>query len=254
MSYIKNADKSSELVQRRRILIPNQGRQDVFTNLTKIIKDKDIKIVEVEACHFYASQATDLGELKESAKVANEILTHLEQKNLSVKVERSLFIDDLSNKQHIEDLLQEKIPYAFPMANIVNIVKQAGYQPNHIILESSKIPKAQKLLEELRTKGLTKLDQQGKVRLKSQWIALTGKAGHPSCPSCPLLDAAFYLDKLAKADIAITILPKNYKSQQAQTKEILRAVGLEKSLIVVVYFDPKNSEIQTLDYWGDIGT
>ena len=87
---------------------------------------------------------------------------------------------------------------------------------------------------------------------KTKSIKLFGKEGYdydPDYPSCEVLDLAIYTQKLEDAEVAITVLPLRYKSQQDRVKKLFSFLN-QSPPILVVYFN-EVGKISDIDAWSD---
>lgn len=69
-------------------------------------------------------------------------------------------------------------------------------------------------------------------------------------PSCPVLDACVYMDKLSESDLAITILPATFRSQQEEVRTLFRILNEEPN-VIVVYTDPEEQTTVSVEAWHD---
>lgn len=185
--------------------------------------------VIVEAAHIYADCSPN-SEHKDGAKVG-AFFSNLLNK-IGCEVEEWLLIDNIPCHNPEKRL--------FDLGAYLDILKKQNYRPTKIIYEESLKSDSEQLLNELNRKGQTVTVGPQKF-LKRNNIALKDGYG----PKCALLDATFYVKKLKKADYTITVLPDTpaYRDQQTSTKGILKALGVNPSKIVNVFFD-SNKEIK----------
>jgi len=194
-------------------------------------------LMVVEAAHFYAEKGVDDQALAGACVAAN--LLPLLVGFFDVQPEQMLLVDDIGMK--IEPFMIQ--------AAVANLI-QYGFEPKHVIYESDLMKKGEELIIGLKEKGLTK-DHQGRARLKQGWIPLQGKAGITNYPSCEVLDAVLYQQKLSEWGGAITVLPHGYQEQQGKTKTIFQAVTGIKTPNILVFYHNKESEVIDVDYWGE---
>jgi len=87
---------------------------------------------------------------------------------------------------------------------------------------------------------------------KTKTIKLLGKDGYdydPDYPSCEMLDLAMYKQKIEDAEIAITVLPQRYKSQQDRVKKLFSFFD-QTPPVIIVYFDDVG-KVSDIDAWSD---
>lgn len=80
-------------------------------------------------------------------------------------------------------------------------------------------------------------DFPAEIVMESSLVSQGSKGSIGRTMSCAELDAVFYIWKLARADLAITVLPEDYQSQQQKTRKILYGKKV-RGQIVIVYFNP----------------
>lgn len=208
----------------------------------------------VEAGHFYGDHGVDDGVL-EGVQYAMGIIEYMQN---DVSLKRMLFIDDVGNHGDGEQVV-DNIRYG------IAAIASLGFVPDQIILETQLVPSSRIALSDLITDGKVK-SQKIKVdfardhnassygfrdMLKDGWLPLTGKAGIQDHPSCSLIDAVLYKQKLEVHGGAVTVLTeRGTHQQQRATRTILAAMGLVNPNVLVAYVASPGNTVE-LDYWGD---
>ena len=205
--------------------------------------------VVMEAAHFYVQDGLSEG-VYAGTKVALDLIQLMTGFN-GVNPAKMLFIDDVINKK--EEMAQGvnfgQIMHSTIVPGAIEMLSNLGYPPDVVVMESDLIDQGNSNIQYLLSRGLAKTHN-GLAMLKSGWVRLQGKAGDQSIPSCEVLDATLYTQKLWSYGGAITILPHGYQAQQSKTKSILHAItGTHKQNVLVIYHN-KNAEISDTEYWG----
>ena len=196
--------------------------------------------------------------------IGTEIMHVLE--NLGVTSQRAAFIDDTLLANHpVERAGDLYGDFAIRRSIYQQLTSQgytkAGWTPRVEYRESNVRAQAHEIVAALQDNSPQTGDywlSQDKRKLKykengkTKSITLLGKEGYdydPDYPSCEVLDLAMYKQKLHSAQIAITVLPQRYKSQQDRVKKLFLLLH-ETPPIVIVYFD-QTGKISDIDAWSD---
>lgn len=205
--------------------------------------------VVLEAAHFYVQDGvTD--EVLAGAQVAFDLIGLMSEIH-GMSPTKMLFIDDVINKKeemgfgvHFGEVLHSSI-----VPGAIGILSSIGYMPDQVVMESDLIGTGNSHIQDLLRRGLAK-PHNGLAVLKDGWIRLQGKAGDQSIPSCEMLDATLYTQKLRSHGGAITVLPSGYQAQQGKTRSVLHALsGVQRPNVLVIYHN-KKAEISQIEYWG----
>jgi thioesterase domain-containing protein len=170
---------------------------------------KKAKSIIIEAAHIYTDNQSNWEQQLKDAQLAAEITQLLQEKGK--KVTSMLFVDDLHPKEHTLNL-----------KNFLSEITLAGFEPDEIVNETSIVPKARKLVRKLLERNLARRKNDNSVYLKKgkRKIGLVTKEGKPTCN---LLDATLYIQKLQKAEGTITILPRDWQKQQEKAIKVANA-------------------------------
>ncbi|MBI5123019.1 hypothetical protein HZA75_04125 [Candidatus Roizmanbacteria bacterium] len=209
----------------------------------------------IEAAHFYAGDIDTLSsELVQGVQLANKLIKILNNKGYTT--ESSLFIDDTALAAYWNGENKRIIFESRSIRVIQEQIMDAGYAPAFHFIESHFEKPARMLAEQvvkivkkhkqyqLSEDGRKIIDKESDKRIK-----LFGKNGNSSYPSCEMLDLCLYQEKLLLADIAITILPKSYKSQQEKVKKLSALLQLQPA-VIVVYFS-EDGKVSEVDFWSE---
>ncbi len=197
-----------------------------------------LKKAVVECGHFYTGKPFDEGQ-EFGVGIGLNIAQQLEVAGLTV--EKWLFVDDFHGAA---------TEYSAEIGQLANW----SFEPNKIVSEAEQTGLALVLHDLLRLRGVIEPGQidlpwwQGGVRLIYNHSQYTN-------PSCELIDASLYIEKLGpnKDRLCVTVLPDFYKEQQEKTRKILRAYGLFKPLIMVIYFDVESGILTEINNWWEEG-
>ena len=189
---------------------------------------KTAECVVIEAAHIYADQEPS-DEQSAGALVASYLL-----EVIHAPTQKLLFIDDYH-----------------PRVSTLNIeaykqwLAELGYPVDQIIHEANLVLDAHQLVNKIKqvvpSKKLHPKKPNGSSSL-GMWIpggrkvSLLTQEGKPTCNA---LDASFYLKKAEIGDVALSVLPKCYLTQQIDTLALLDRIG-HKLPIINIFFDPIN--------------
>lgn len=191
--------------------------------------------VVIESAHFYAERGLDWLALL-GAQIAIDLANVLT--GWGAEVEQILFVDDIGNIG-IEPAITHELA----------VLAEHGYCPSWVVYESSLVGGGQALIDQLVQSGKTK-EHSGRLKLKDGFFPIQGKAGKSDHPSCEVLDAVLYQQKMQAATGAVTVLPESYFEQQTKTRKILQAIGVLTPNVLVVCHDHSGSITKT-QYWGE---
>lgn len=191
--------------------------------------------VVIESAHFYAEGGLDSLALL-GAQIAIDLANVMT--GWGTQVEHMLFVDDIGNIGVEPDIAHE-----------LAVLAEHEYYPFWVVYESSLVGAGQALIDQLVQGGKTK-EHNGRLKLKYGFFPIEGKAGKSDHPSCEVLDAVLYTQKLQTATGAVTVLPESYFEQQTKTRKILQAVGVLTPRVLVVCHDHHGSITKT-QYWGE---
>lgn len=211
------------------------------TNLQIILNasvDKHRPKFCVEAAHVYTDEVPGIKH-QLGAVIGANVCQILQE--MGVDVQRMLFVDDfnaLSNDLSLEDY--------------EGFIAKHGFAPDLVVMESTLINSANKLIEQLEESGLTEKNKNGATVLKKgnkkeKDIVLRKSPVMGSVPACNALDAALYLKKHEAAGVCVTILDKQWQDQQTSVKKVLKALGKEIPILEVYYSESGDLEVD-FDY------
>lgn len=174
----------------------------------------------VEAAHIYMDETLGAHHL-EAARMGNDIAEELtERANLSVS--KVLFIDDYNPNPD---------SWVLDVDEYVSSISEVGFVPNLIVKESSLEIPAMVLFSKAEFEN-SLVRENNHIYLERKQVCLT-KDGRPVCN---LLDAALYVAKMSMFDLVITILPRSFKSQQKNTRKILKTIGYKELPVFNIYY------------------
>ncbi|MFP4424587.1 MAG: hypothetical protein ACLFP2_05165 [Candidatus Woesearchaeota archaeon] len=179
----------------------------------------------VEAGHIYTNEIPTV-EQYEGAKqgtILSEILEFL-----GFQTAKWLFIDDYN------PLFQDK-PIQLDIPDYCNSLSKFGFAPDKIVYESDLVDHAEDILSYLQKNCYAGVHNNGKTILNKGKVLLYD----PENEKCSLLDACLYLQKLEEADSCVTVLDKQYASQQKGT--ILKKLGIDITKIFPCYYTTPDS-------------
>ena len=138
--------------------------------------------------------------------------------NMGVLVQKMLFVDDYNAQSNTLDL-----------ENYQSRLSEHGFVADRLIMESSLISYAEKVIAELEQSSLTEISKYGAIILKKnnkkdKEIVLRKSPEMGAIPSCVALDTALYIKKQEEAGICVTVLISEWKSQQYAVKKVLKAL------------------------------
>lgn len=195
-----------------------------FSLIEQWIKKNNPASICIEAAHIYLDE-TPNGQHTTSAKIGAEIFQKLDSNGKAILVTNQLFVDDFHPKtQNV--VLEEYI----------GTLREVGFEPDILTFEKKMELPAKNLLATL--KGFVKC-KNGNYYLNHGNILVL----KDDVPTCCLLDAALYVAKISMFDLAITVLPEEYKKQQKKVFHILRALGYDNPPIINVFFNEKGEII-----------
>ncbi|MDO8582936.1 MAG: hypothetical protein Q7R51_00210 [bacterium] len=216
-------------------------------------------MIDVEGVQYYAiSRDHDqLPDIITGTKISKKIASTLQMKGFSIR--RSVFFDDVE----FERANQARASRTFAIINHLNVIDHAiedsGWEAEKTYYESRYEYPAKDLIA--RIKGAAKdspsirISADGKRVLyyednKRKSIKLLGKDRDQDYPSCEVLDACVYEDKLSGGvDAAITVLPESYRDQQNRVKKLFEIIG-KVPPVLTVFFKP-DGKIVEIDQWSD---
>jgi len=199
------------------------------------LKEKKSNIV-IEAGHIYTNESPNL-EHKIGATWGNLLSNYLEL--FGAETTKWLFIDNYNPQ--FEEKLQN-----LEVTEYLDSLSQWGFDPNKIVYEADLVEHAKEVVGYLHKQGYAGKHHNGKIVLyKGNILLHDPKIGKYMCS---LLDACLYLQKLEKADGCITILDKQYNSQQKGTITILKKLDVDVNTIFPFFYSTPNSSLhQSVD-------
>ena len=169
--------------------------------------------VALEGGHIYTNEKPDLRhifELKQTALMREHLL------RIGLRVTNLLFVDDYHPAP--EDDTLDVDAYR-------NLALKMGWPINIVQSERSMLPVANVMIGILRQMGkVVPHGEKGALLAHhARKVELLGK--NNGAPTCAMLDAALSTIKFGQlgADAIINVLPRGYKGQQRNTRDILRA-------------------------------
>ena len=196
---------------------------------------KQRSIAWVEAGHIYADEIPSLSH-EVGAIVGAKVSIALE--NMGILVKKMLFIDDYNAQSNTLDL-----------ENNQSLLSEHGFVADRLIMESSLVSDAEKVIAELEQGSLTEINKHGAVILKKNHkkdkeVVLRKSPEMGTTPACVALDTALYIKKQEEeAGICVTVLHSEWKSQQNAVKKVLKALGKDLPILEVYYTDEGDIEI-----------
>lgn len=198
----------------------------------------------IEACHFYKNHPLtepEIREIEACGRLACDLASALGQ---TAQVESVVFVDDYND-------IRGKVISEDPMENSKEtwkVIESSGFgaKVRFVFLESLMLQTASGVLAGLlltgccrQTKSKTILNVPG----QNEGVVLLREGSGDGVPSCALLDASCYglKGEYFPNAIHITILPDNYKSQQEETRQVLRASGIRVP-IINIFVEPDGSQ------------
>lgn len=226
------------------------------------------KPVAIEAGHVYALQPhkeRQVALLEKEFAVADEIGALLKDHLLSIT--KLVLVDEtdaVTRQQHsAENGSRHLLFIGREMSRI-----DSGKPPEYELWRESEFQKeAEELIIKIKERVSTlalkdvRLSGADEDRLKIgsnksglnisffQKVEVNGGAGVVSIPSCSLFDLAVYRHKLQDTSVAITVLPRSFKAQQREVKELFAVLGEDPS-VVVVYVDGVDAQVVEVESWN----
>lgn|GEM_PF-3277276 len=205
----------------------------------------------IEAGHFYLFQdekCEPVGFLSEQKK-GIQLACHLATE-LGLSVQFLLFIDDYHGNPHLDKEWQAEEIYhtllnSVEVQSACQFYHDAGIQPL-LLSELELTTAAAHLYNQLVHVKAVSNGKRALIKSFGGALLLTKE----NQPSCSLIDAALYLKKIgfSRQDNTTTILPRRYKTQQDQVKNILEAIGVILPPITVIYHDDEGRIFETDDW------
>ncbi len=189
-----------------------------FSEIHRWVDKHQPRSVCVEVAHIYMNE-TPGEEHDFSAQIGASLTEQLEEKDCLVS--KMLFIDNYNPGPD---------EFRLDVDGFIVRLDQRGFEPDIVTFETALELPARNLLLSLND-NMRK--HEGRVFLNQRSILLIDHER----PTCNLLDAALYVAKLSMFELAITVLPSSYKSQQASVRRVLRALGYSHLPIINIYFD-----------------
>lgn len=206
--------------------------------ITGVYADKQRPKVCVEAAHIYTDEVPGFKHQLGAVIGANvcRILG-----GMGVDVQRMLFVDDFN-----------AVSNDLSLSEYGEFIGEHGFTPDIVVMESTLVDDANRLIGQLEEAGLTERNRNGATVLKKnnkrdKDIVLVKSPIMGSIPACNALDAALYLRKFETAGVCVTILDKQWQDQQNSVKKVLKALGKDIPILEVYYLE--NGEIEVdFDY------
>ena len=109
-----------------------------------------------------------------------------------------------------------------------------GFAPHEVVRESSLVPAAAEILEQMLEGNIARQRSDGRVFLRESNIRLYDAANGRY--ACALLDACLYRDKLGHADMCVTVLDRKYAPEQKRTLAIGKHMGINAARIFPFFY------------------
>ncbi len=183
----------------------------------------------VEAGHIYTNEQPTL-EHQIGAALGNLLSDWLAI--FGAEIEKWLYIDNY-NPQYDDK------PQDLDETDYISLLTAKGFTPDKVVYETEFIEHAKDVLEYLQKKGYAGLHNNGKTILYKGNILLYDPGSDKYM--CALLDACFYSQKLKQADGCITVLDKQYVSQQKGTLTILKKLDVDTTKIFPLFYSASDS-------------
>ncbi|MBT3298288.1 hypothetical protein HN385_05160 [archaeon] len=209
-----------------------------MTNILKLkfpTNKKKSKMI-VESGHIYTNEHPNINHQVSATwgKLLSNYLTLF-----GAETEKWLFIDDYNPQ--FEEKLQE-----LDINDYVNSLSQWGFAPDKVVYESDLVEHAKEVIKYLQKHYYAGQNQNGKIILHKGKIILYDPTNDKYM--CSLLDACLYSQKLEQAEGCITILDKQYASQQKGTLTILKKIGIDTKTIYPFFYSTSDSTSITKSY------
>jgi hypothetical protein len=211
-----------------------------------------MSLMTIEAAHFYthndgSGQPVGFGvEQQKAINLALEVAN-----KVGLPTQFMLFIDDYHGKPDLSEKLWEDHEIYDSLTQNSEVTTAMDYFARHginpeLISEFHVTTAAAYLYSLLTKKGVVKKGGRGLID-QYGGVALLTKEEQPTCA---LIDAALYLKKIGpdRSQPTITVLPQRFKGQQEQVIAILRAFGISRAPIQVIYHDELGNVCEEVDY------
>jgi hypothetical protein len=231
------------------------------------IQNTHNKKAVVESSHTYAFDRENHEVIVAEAEIANSIAKGLESSGYDTS--KVVMLDETApmtkykysmDQIHLGrflarefSLIQDKLPNKFsviPESKYIDGAEESISELTQVILDQA--------YEQIRTNVAKDRIYVGPKKDRMQInlyqninVNTDGVEKTVQIPSCDVLDMAAYKDKLEEAEIAITILPEIYKTQQERVEVLFKIIGAEPN-IVNVYINSETFEATEVYSWkGD---
>jgi hypothetical protein len=195
-------------------------------------KQKKSSII-VEAGHIYTNEQPGL-EHKVGAEWGNLLSSYLAL--FGAEIKKWLFIDNYNPG------FEEK-PQELDAISYIGLLSELGFAPDRVVYEADLTEHAKEILGYLEKHSYAGPHHTGKTVLYKGKILLYDPKTDKYM--CALLDACLYLQKLEIADGCITVLDKQYATQQKGTLTILKKLGVDTTAIFPFYYSTANSPLHS---------
>ena len=207
--------------------------KDQSLDITFPANGNEPKII-VEAAHIYTNEQPSL-EHQIGAQIGGQISKLLGL--LHFNPQKWLFIDNYNPQ------FEEK-PEVLDKDSYIAQLSTWGFTPDNVYYEADLAGRAQEVLDYLVANHYASQHPlTGKFLLGKGNILLYDPESEKF--ACSLLDACLYLEKGKQSDCSVTILDKQFKSQQKGTLTILNKLGFDKTTVVPVYYSTPEVNIHT---------